>query len=144
MDFYLRPAAAAVKALLTAAELPTADLRAEHFEHFIACGPKDSPDAVVGLELYGEVALLRSLVVAAGARGKGYGTSLVAAAEAYAGQQGVQEIYLLTTTAEAFFRQLGYVTSARAEAPAAIRQTAEFSSLCPANSAFMRKRIGAR
>lgn len=144
MDCYLRPSAAAVKALLTAAELPTADLRAEHFEHFLACGPQDSPDAVDGLELYGEVALLRSLVVAAATRGKGHGTRLVAAAEAYAGQRGVQDIYLLTTTAEAFFHQLGYVTSARAEAPAAIRQTAEFSSLCPANSAFMGKRIGAR
>ncbi|MDX1370498.1 arsenic resistance N-acetyltransferase ArsN2 [Pseudomonas sp.] len=144
MDFHLRPCATAVKALLAAAALPTEDLRAEHFEHFIACGPEDSPDAVVGLELYGEVALLRSLVVAAAARDKGYGSSLVAQAEAYAGQRGVQEIYLLTTTAEAFFRQLGYASCTRADAPAAIRQTAEFSSLCPANSAFMRKRIEAR
>jgi amino-acid N-acetyltransferase len=144
MNFHLCPSACAVKALLAAADLPTADLRAEHFEHFIACGPEDSPDAVVGLELYGEVALLRSLVVAAAARGKGHGSGLVAQAEAYAGQRGVQEIYLLTTTAQAFFRQRGYAHCARAEAPAAIRQTAEFSSLCPANSAFMRKRIEAR
>lgn len=144
MDFHLRPSATAVKALLTAAELPTADLRAEHFEHFIACGPTDSPNAVVGLELYGEVALLRSLVVAAGARGLGHGTALVAQAEIYAGEQGVQEIYLLTTTAQAFFQQLGYAHCARAEAPATIGQTAEFSSLCPASSAFMRKRIEAR
>lgn len=144
MDFHLRPCATAVKALLAAAALPTEDLRAEHFEHFIACGPEDSPDAVIGLELYGEVALLRSLVVAAAARDKGYGTSLVAQAEAYAGQRGVQEIYLLTTTAEAFFRQQGYASCTRADAPAAIRQTAEFSSLCPANSAFMRKPIEAR
>jgi amino-acid N-acetyltransferase len=144
MDFHLRPSAAAVKALLAAADLPTADLRDEHFEHFIACGPVDSPDAVVGLELYGEVALLRSLVVAAAARGQGHGSGLVAQAEAYAGELGVQEIYLLTTTAEAFFSQLGYAHCARAEAPAAIRQTAEFSSLCPANSAFMRKRLEAR
>lgn len=144
MDCYLRPSAAAVKALLSAAALPTADLRAEHFEHFLARGPEDSPDAVVGLELYGEVALLRSLVVAAADRGKGHGTRLVAAAEAYAGQRGVQEIYLLTTTAEAFFSRLGYAHCARAEAPVAIRQSAEFSSLCPASSAFMRKRIEAR
>lgn len=144
MDFHLRPSAIAVKALLAAADLPTEDLRAEHFEHFIACGPEDSPSAVVGLELYGEVALLRSLVVAATARGQGYGTRLVAQAEAYASEQGVKDIYLLTTTAEAFFHRLGYAHCARAEAPAAIRQTAEFSSLCPAHSAFMRKRIEVR
>jgi len=141
MDFSLRPSAAAVKALLAAADLPSADLRAEHFEHFIACGPAHAPEAVVGLELYGEEALLRSLVVTAAARGQGHGTNLVAAAEAYARQRQVKELYLLTTTAAAFFRQLGYLDADRADAPAAICQSAEFSSLCPASATFMRKRI---
>ena len=144
MNFYRHPPAAAAKALLAAEGLPTADLAAEHFEHFIACGPEDSPDAVVGLELYGDVALLRSLVVSPAARGKGYGGALVAEIEAYAQQLGVRELYLLTNSAETFFSRHGYSRLDRTGVPEAIRQTAEFSSLCPASAVCMHKRIEAR
>ena len=144
MDFHPRPCATAVKALLAAAGLPTEDLRTEHFAHFISCGPEDSPDAVVGLELYGDVALLRSLVVSPTTRGKGYGGALVAEIEAYAQQLGVRELYLLTNSAEAFFGRRGYSSVERAGVPEVIRQTAEFSSLCPASAVCMHKRIEAR
>lgn len=144
MDFHLRPCATAVKALLAAAGLPTEDLRSEHFEHFIACGPENSPDAVVGLELYGDVALLRSLVVSPAARGKGCGSALVAEIETYAQQLGVRELYLLTNSAEAFFSSRGYSCLERVGVPNAIRQTAEFCSLCPASAVCMHKLIGAR
>lgn len=143
MNVYHHPPAAAAIALLTAAGLPTADLAAEHFAHFIACGPEDSPAAVIGLELYGEVALLRSLVVSPAARGKGYGGALVAEIEAYAQRLGVRELYLLTNSAETFFSRRGYSKLERADVPEAIRQTAEFSSLCPASAACMHKRIEA-
>jgi amino-acid N-acetyltransferase len=48
---------------------------------------------------------------------------------------------LLTTTAEDFFRALGYARIARELAPEAIRTTREFSSLCPASSVVMVKRL---
>lgn len=144
MNFYRYPLAAAAKALLAAEGLPTADLAAEHFAHFIACGPEDSPDAVVGLELYGDVALLRSLVVSPAARGKGYGSALVAEIETYAQQLGIRELYLLTNTAETFFSRRGYSSVERADVPEAIRQTAEFSSLCPASAVCLHKRIEVR
>ncbi|MFP6860265.1 arsenic resistance N-acetyltransferase ArsN2 [Pseudomonas sp.] len=144
MNFYRHPPAAAAKALLTAAGLPTADLAAEHFAHFIAVGPAYTPEALIGLQPYGEAALLRSLVVSPMTRGKGYGGALVAEIEAYAQQLGVRELYLLTNTAEAFFTRHGYSLLDRADVPEAIRQTAEFSNLCPASAACMHKRIGAR
>lgn len=72
-----------------------------------AAGPLESPEGVVGLEVYGKVALLRSLAVSATSRGNGYGKDLVARAERYAQSLGVTEIYLLTTTAATFFEQLG-------------------------------------
>lgn len=93
----------------------------------------------MGLEVYGNVALLRSLAVSVDFRGRGHGKALVAQAECYAQSQGVKEIYLLTSTAERFFEQLGYQTVARECAPEAIRQTQEFSTLCPSSSAFMLK-----
>lgn len=144
MIFYRHPPAAAAKALLAAAELPTADLAAEHFAHFIASGPTHAPEALIGLQPYDDVALLRSLVVSPEARGRGYGGALVAEIEAYAQQLGLRELYLLTNSAEAFFSRRGYSSVERAGVPEVIRQTAEFSSLCPATAVCMHKRIEAR
>lgn len=138
-----RPAASAVKRLLDEAQLPTSDLTDAHLAHFLAWGPQRAPEGVVGLELYAPVALLRSLAVASGSRGRGIGTTLLAEAERLARSQAVSEIYLLTTTAERFFARSGYERILREAAPAAIRQTQEFSALCPASSAFMRKRLAA-
>ena len=144
MNLYRHPPAAAAKALLAAAGLPTADLAAEHFTHFIATGPAHAPEALIGLQPYDDVALLRSLVVSPEARGTGYGSALLAEIEAYAQQLGVRELYLLTNTAETFFSHRGYSSVERAGVPEVIRQTAEFSSLCPASAVCMHKRIEAR
>ena len=135
------PPAAAVKRLLDEAKLPSSDLTEEHLRTFLACGADDALDGVVGLELYQPVALLRSLAVSARRRGRGLGSTLLAEAERYARSQGVAEIYLLTTTAERFFAGAGYERVAREAVPAAIRSTEEFSNLCPASSALMRKRL---
>ena len=136
-----RPGLAVVTRLLALAELPSADLRSEHLQHFFTCGPEDSPLAVVGLQIHGSNALLRSLAVAPRSRSAGIGSLLVRHAEAHAKFNGVNALYLLTTTAEAFFERLGYRNTERVAAPAAIKSTAEFASICPASSAFMTKRL---
>jgi amino-acid N-acetyltransferase len=51
------------------------------------------------------------------------------------------ESYLLTTSAEAFFRKNVYSSAGREEAPAAIKSTREFAAICPASSAFMFKQL---
>jgi len=134
-------ALAAVSRLLIEAALPTADLTPGKLEHFLARGKTEAPQGVVGLELYPPVALLRSLAVAASARGHGIGSALLADAERYAREHQVKEIYLLTTTAERFFARAGYERIERDAAPEAIQETQEFSTLCPASSALMRKRL---
>lgn len=139
VDFF-KPSFDAVEALLVGADLPVEDLPPD-LEHFLGCGEQGAPDGVVGLEVFGEVALLRSLVVAKSFRGRGLGTRLVAAAEDHARNQEVHEIFLLTDTAEQFFRSLGYESADRAAAPASIRSTAQFTELCPATAAFMSKRL---
>jgi amino-acid N-acetyltransferase len=131
----------AAVSLLESADLPTTDLDPRALDHFLYAGPADAPVGLVGLEIYDDVALLRSLVVAPGHRGSGLGGSLVEHAERYAADRGVRTIYLLTTTAEAFFGRRGYEPAPRTDAPEAIQRTAEFSTLCPSSSAFMRKRV---
>src|SRR4051812_14865939 len=103
-----RPRLSAVIALLAREHLPTTDLTEQHCEHFFLFGPPAAPTGLVGLELSGAVGLLRSLAVQQGNRGAGHGTALVRYAEDHARAYGVRDLFLLTTTAEAFFARLGY------------------------------------
>jgi amino-acid N-acetyltransferase len=140
-DIARRPALDPALALLAVASLPTADISNELLEHFFFIGPRMGPFGLVGLEIRGKYALLRSLVVAPDHRGCGAGAALVAHVENYARVQGVAAVYLLTTTAEPFFARLGYRLTGRDDAPLAIRSTQEFSQFCPATSALMVKRL---
>ena len=133
--------AAAARGLLTSANLPTSDLTDEQLTTFFYCGPATAPSALIGLEIYGPDALLRSLVVDPSLRSAGLGSALVGHVEANSAKHDVGTLYLLTTTAEDFFARRGYHHIDRAVAPAAIRSTREFSGLCPASSAFMFKRL---
>ena len=136
-----RPPRSTAVALLEAQGLPVSDITGEHLQHFFFVGSDGSPTGLVGLELYGTDALLRSLVVAVNARGKGLGSKLIDHAEQYAASKGVRSIYLLTTTAEALFKRLGYERIERSNAPPSIERTREFAGLCPASSAFMSKQL---
>jgi amino-acid N-acetyltransferase len=136
-----RPSRATAVALLQAQGLPVSDITDEHLEHFFFMSSDGSPTGLVGVEIYGADALLRSLVVGETARTQGAGSALVQHAEDYAASCRVNAMYLLTTTAESFFARRGYRRVARSEAPLTIQSTAEFASLCPANSAFMIKRL---
>jgi amino-acid N-acetyltransferase len=108
-------------------------------ERFLVCRDGRDVVAAVGLEVFGKVALLRSLVVDPQLRRQGLGMHLTKAAEALARRTGVETIYLLTTTAEEFFRARGYRIVARSEAPAAIPSTTQFSALCPSTAVLMVK-----
>jgi amino-acid N-acetyltransferase len=141
VNIHANPARAIAQALLAASHLPTDDLAELDFRHFFLAGTNEAPIGLVGLQIDAPHALLRSLVVTSAERGAGVGSLLVAHAERYARSRGVTSIYLLTTTAERFFRHRGYARAARDEAPASIRSTREFTDICPASSAFMHKRL---
>lgn len=138
---FLRPDLAQVLRLVGEAGLPIDDLDEADLSHFLGLGPRNRPVGVVGLELLGATALLRSLAVDAGARGEGSGTALVEAAEGHAIREGVDRIYLLTTSADRFFERLGYVRLAREKAPPEIRRSREFSEMCPDTAVLMMKHL---
>jgi len=141
MDIFEKPDLSDVKRLLAESGLPTGDITAQHLHHFFGCGPRSKLEGVVGLEIFGTVALLRSLAVAAGKRRTGMGSGLVGHAESYARRNDVESLYLLTNTAEAFFQRRGYTRIPREHAPAPIAGTEEFSGICPVSSAFMVKHL---
>lgn len=129
---------AALRALLAASALPVADLDGAAIE-FLVAADDDIVVGVVGLERFDDTALLRSLAVRADRRGSGLGDALVRAAEGLARAQGVTRLVLLTQTAAEFFGARGYAVIDRACAPAAVQQSAEFRSLCPASATCMVK-----
>lgn len=137
------PASAAdeaeIRRLLEASDLPAADVTPKLLEHFLVLREGTSLVAVAGLEPVGDTALLRSLAVADSLRGGGIGRQMVRAAENLAQERGIRSLYLLTTTAYHYFAALGYQHTPRHFAPVPIRETTQFSSLCPSSSSFMVK-----
>ena len=141
----VRPGVAAdlrlATAWLTDARLPGADLTPEHMKGFLFAVVDDEPVGMIGLEQYGDTGLLRSLVVDAAARNDGIGRHLVGALEDLAASRKVKELWLLTIDADQYFGALGYTPVNRADAPEVIRDTVEFSRLCPGDAVLMRKRF---
>jgi len=130
-----------IEALLAANDLPSADVRSKT-ECFSVARVDGDVVAAGGLEVHGTAGLLRSLVVPEAERGNGYGAAMCDALAARAREEGVETLYLLTTTAAAFFEGRGYERVARETAPPAVRATTEFADLCPASAICMRRELG--
>ena len=141
MTLAIRPASAADLAasidLLLKAGLPVADVSADRLA-FVA-EKNDVFQGVIGVESFAKIGLLRSLVVSVDARGAGVGPALVTALEVACLANAVEELWLLTIDADRFFEKCGFATRDRADAPDAIRSTAEFQGLCPGDAVLMSK-----
>lgn len=126
---------------LAAEGLPTDDLD-DPRHRFFAFDRAGERVGYGGLELHGEVALLRSLVTLPAARGFGVGAAMVEWLAAHARGQDACSLYLLTMGAADYFARHGFARIERASAPPAIAATAQFSALCPASAVVMRRDLG--
>jgi len=134
--------AAAIDRLLQEANLPTSDLTLEHLPHFVVMREAERIMGVAAVErIGGKKGLLRSLAVQHQYRGKGIAAQLYQAAEQHACSMGLHELYALTTTIADWLERLGYSRIERSNAPEELRQTAEFSTLCPASAVILRKSL---
>lgn len=131
-----------VLSFLAACDLPNQDLTAAHLADFLLLKDGDQLLGCAGLEIYGQVALLRSVAVDESHRGQGLGKRLLKRTESLALNKGVQSLYLLTTSAEQYFAAHGYIKIDRYDAPDAIRKTSEFRSMCPDSAICMSKELG--
>jgi amino-acid N-acetyltransferase len=127
--------------LLIRCDLPTLDLHDKDMKTFLGWSDKNNLRGVVGIEVHGCFGLLRSLAVAPDARSLGCGKDLVLRIEDVARAKNLMCIYLLTTTAQRFFMQLGYQVVQRDLVPTEIKQTSEFSCVCPDTATVMYKQI---
>jgi amino-acid N-acetyltransferase len=59
-----------------------------------------------------------------------------------AGARHLAQVYLLTTTAQAFFARLGFEIIERSSVPETVQQSVEFKGACPASAIAMRRPVG--
>jgi amino-acid N-acetyltransferase len=122
--------------LLARAGLPPEGL-AECLPDALVARRDDLVEGAVALEIYGDQALLRSLVVDAAMRGAGLGGALVDAALGLARRRGAATVHLLTETAAPFFAHRGFKTIARDDVPTAVQASVQFRSVCPQSATAM-------
>jgi amino-acid N-acetyltransferase len=132
---------AEVRRLLEGQHLPVDGLH-EHVQTMLVARDGAQIVGTAALELYADGALLRSVAVDSGHQARGLGQHLTESALQLAQAFRIQDVFLLTTTAERFFTKLGFETIARAAVPESVQASIEFRSACPASATVMHKRLG--
>ena len=126
----------AVEALLATNKLPLDGVR-ENFNDFVVAEERGSIVGAIGLERFDSAGLVRSAVVCADQRGIGVGRRLVERILARAEEAGIEELYLLTTTAEEYFPRFGFNRTTRTAVPDTVQASAEFRGACPDTAIVM-------
>ena len=126
--------------LLQAGKLPVNDLPLS-LDHFLVAVDNDKVIGTIGLELYSDCGLLRSMVVDKEHRNKNIASGLIQQLENDAKAKGINCLYLLTETAPQYFERKGYQKITRDEVPEELRASSEFSHVCPVSAIVMKKEI---
>ena len=130
----------AFRAALNAAGLPAGDVAAPAVQPFRFMRNLKAV-GYGAVELYGSGVLLRSIVVAADARGAGVGRKIVDWLLAHAADNGALRAFLFTTNARAYFESLGFATLDRSRAPRSSLTTRQAAGLCPASAALLTRAV---
>ena len=118
----------AILGLVEAVHLPPEGI-AEAMEYFWVARAGERIVGTVGLEVYDDMALLRSLAVTPTRQHTGLGRALTETALSYLTTRQFRAVYLLTTTAEAFFARYGFCLVARDAVPASVQQSVELQGV---------------
>ena len=132
----------AVLELLEQASLPTDGLEEQFGPGYAVALEEDRIVGAAGIERYGRSGLLRSVVTASEARGRGIAEALTRNRLDWAATEGLDMVYLLTTTAAGYFPRLGFEPVDRSQVPAEVQASREFSGICPASAIAMRRPVG--
>src|SRR5437868_15408868 len=127
----------AIKALLVASSLPTEGVD-EHWRTFVIARDGGKIVACGGAEAYQLAALIRSIAVEPDYRSQGLGRRIVRQLLDRLASRGIREFYLLTTTAEAYFKKRGFKTIDRDEVHPQLLNSSEFQGACPSSATCMR------
>jgi len=127
----------AVRNLLQSHHLPL-DGAQQHFENFLVLFDGQDLIGTAGLEIYGEVGLIRSVAVDPSRTKGGLGTRLTLGLLNRARKMQLDSVYLLTTTAAEFFAKRGFQRIERSTLPPVLSASRELQGACPASAIAMR------
>ena len=130
-----------INQLLVSANLPKVEITNPIGYYFKSVNSLNELVGTIGLEIYGNKGLLRSLVISPQYRKLGIAYLLVGRILTLAQSMHLDKVFLLTTTAEDYFEKIGFKIIVRENVPDEIKQSQEFSSLCPVSSIIMYKTI---
>ncbi len=126
-----------IKRLLNANDLPLAGVD-DHWKTFVVARSGRTVVGCGGSETYTVAALIRSIAVHPDYRKHGIGRRIVRQLLDRLSSRGIREFYLLTTTAEAYFRKRGFKRIERDEVHPQLLGSREFQDACPASATCMR------
>jgi amino-acid N-acetyltransferase len=129
-----------VEELLAGAGLPLDGVE-EHFAGFVVAEEAGQVVGTAGLEVHEDHGLLRSVVVAQGAKGQAVGRELTECVLREGRRRGLHAVYLLTTTAADYFARLGFERLGRDQVPIALHGSRELQGACPASAVAMRRAL---
>ena len=127
-----------VTSLLESVNLPTKGIDYQ-FHNFFVTEEGIKIIGCIGLEIYNNIGLLRSLAVHPDKRNYSLGSQLVKKVFELSDEQNLKELYLLTETADKFFPKLGFSVVTRDEVPIEIQNSDEYSSVCGISAIVMKK-----
>jgi amino-acid N-acetyltransferase len=130
----------AIKDILVANELPTAGVD-EHWRTFVVARDAERIIGCGGAEAYPTAALIRSIAVLPEYRSRGLGRRIVRQLIDRLASRGLREFYLLTTTAEKYFRKRGFKRIDRDQVHPSLLASREFQDACPKSAVCMRLKM---
>ena len=126
-----------IKALLKLNDLPLEGVD-EHWRTFVVAWDGDRLVGCGGAEAHQVAALIRSIAVDPEYRSQGVGRRIVRNLLDRLASRGLREFYLLTTTAEEYFRKRGFKRIDRDEVHPQLLSSQEFRGACPETAVCMR------
>ena len=130
-----------LKAALKKAGLPYGDIEAPG-RYFWRFEEDDVPVGFGGIEVHGEIAVLRSLVILPPVRRHGLGSAITAVLEGEAVALGGRTLYLLTTDEAPFFAHQGFQPCSLDTVPPAVAACEELAASHPGAVTVMMKPLG--
>ena len=133
-----RPAdVGAIKQFLEVNELPLEGVD-DHWKTFVVARDGETLIGCGGSEAYSNAALIRSIAVDPTHRNRGIARMIVRQLLDRLSALGVREFYLLTTTAQDYFKKRGFRKCDRDEVNPQLLASREFQDACPKSATVMR------
>lgn len=126
----------AITGLLSEAHLPLEGAH-QHIAGFLLAYRGDTLVGCGALERYESAGLLRALAVSGSERGEGLGQEIVRRLTESAALDAITRVFLLTSTASAYFRRFGFRLAQREEMPDRIKEAIDFLSGWPPGAEVM-------